>query len=157
MSKRSRKKSARPPQRSRFAPPPKTAPLQAVTRTHIQELWQRSDAGEELPGEDQSMAQAMAEHPEYHAIFAQGAAGPDEVNGQSPWLHVSMHSVVKQQRQLIPEVDAAITRLKLRGLTEHEAEHRVAELVTRQIWSMLHDKQPYDQEQYLEQLRALGR
>ena len=140
MSKRSRKKSARPPQRSRVSRPPAAAPLQAVTRAHIQELWQRSEAEEELSSEDQAMAQAMAEHPEYHAIFAQGAAGPDEVNGHSPWLHVSLHSVVKQQRQLIPEVDAAITRLKLRGLTEHEAEHRVAELVTHQIWSMMHDK-----------------
>ena len=52
-------------------------------------------------------------------------------------------------------VEAAITRLRLRGLTEHEAEHRIAELVTRQIWSILHDQTPYGEQRYLSDLRAL--
>jgi hypothetical protein len=73
----------------------------------------------------------------------------------TPWLHVSLHTVVERQRRLIPEVDAALNRLQLRGLSAQEAEHRVAQLVARQIHATFQGDKPYDQQQYLEQLRTL--
>lgn len=136
-----------------FRKPP--SPLTAATRSHIAEILERARAGEELEGEDADMLRAIRQHPEYEPVFSQGAEGPDEVGGVNPWLHVSLHTVVDRQRHLIPEVDAALNRLQLRGLSEHDAQHRVAELVAHQIHAMFQSHRPYDQQQYLEQLRAL--
>jgi hypothetical protein len=151
-----RKKSTGSQRRPRLSPAkPPVSPLAAASRAGMADVWQRAKAGEDLSEEDEQMARAIRNHPEYRELFELGAAGPDEVDGVNPWLHVSMHTVVDRQRQILPEVEAAITRLRLRGLTEHEAEHRIAELVTRLIWSILHDQQPYDEQRYLSDLRAL--
>jgi hypothetical protein len=66
-----------------------------------------------------------------------------------------MHTVVERQRHLLPDVEAAITRLQRRGLTEHEAQHHVAEILAHRIWFMLHDREPFNEEEYLQQIRAL--
>jgi hypothetical protein len=129
--------------------------MTAVTRSHVAAILERAQTGEELDDEEAAVLRAIRQHPEYEAIFAQGADGPDEVEGVNPWLHISLHTVVERQRRLIPEVDAALNRLQLRGLTEHEAQHRVAELVACQIHAMFQGDRPYDQQQYLEQLRGL--
>jgi hypothetical protein len=157
MGKKSRRKSGRQPERtrvSRRASSPDSA-LRAVTRTRTAEILRRAKAGEEFSGEDAETARAILQHPEFHAVFALGAAAPEEVNGMSPWMHITMHTVVERQRRLLPDVEAALARLRQRGLTEHEAEHRVAERLSYLIWSMLHDHQPYNEEQYLKEIRAL--
>lgn len=156
MSKK-RKKSvgANRRRRSVASTPPADSPLKAASRSHVAEILHRADAGDELTDEDEEMARAMEQHPEYRWVFEQGADGPDEVDGVNPWLHVSLHSIVARQRKLLPEVEAALTRLQQRGLTEHEAQHRVAELMTHQIWSLLHDNQPFNEQEYRAQLRAL--
>jgi len=139
---------------SRPASPP-ASPLRAASRAHIAEILRRANAGEELSGEDAETARALQQHPEYHAYFALGAEAPDELDGMNPWLHVMMHATVERQRHLLPDVEAAITRLQRRGLTEHEAQHRVAEILTHQIWFILHERQPFNEEEYLQQIRAL--
>jgi hypothetical protein len=152
---RKKKRSVGENRRQRPSASPSASPMAAVTRSHIAAILERARAGEELQGEEADMLRAIRQHPEYEAIFAQGAEGPGEIDGVNPWLHVSLHTVVDRQRHLIPEVDAALNRLQLRGLSEHEAQHRVAELVARQIHAMFQSDRPYDQEQYLEQLRSL--
>jgi uncharacterized protein DUF1841 len=151
MGKKSRRKSGRPPQRTPVSRP--TTP--PASRAHVADILRRANAGEELSGEDAEMARAIQQHPEYHAFFALGAEAPDELDGMSPWAHVSMHTIVERQRHLLPDVEAALTRLQRRGLTEHEAQHRVAEILSQHIWSMLHDRVPFNEAEYLQQIRAL--
>ena len=134
--------------------------LRTSSHASLARIWKAGQAGEDLPPEDELLYRIMLEHSEWHGIWdsLEYVAGKDIViDGVSPILHVCMHSVVEMQyRQAMPpEVVEAIERLMRRGVSRHEAVHRVGELMGHHLWQCLRSQKPFDMEGYRRELREL--
>ena len=78
------------------------------------------------------------EHPEYHHILTDSAAG-DEVEGVNPRLHLSIHEIVANQlwEDDPPEAWQAARRLRDRGVDRHEILHRLMAVAVDQLHGAL--------------------
>lgn len=121
---------------------------------------QDMDLNEETSDEDERIAHAMEEHPEYHAFFDD----PDLLNkdgctkdGVNPFVHVSMHAIVEGQLAggEPPQVADYLRRLQAAGLSRHDAVHEIARAVSEMIYHMLREETLYDEARYLARLEKL--
>ena len=99
-----------------------------------------------------------AEHPELaEQIERDGPLkeyGADEVN---PRLHLTIHEVVATQLfdGEPPAVWATARRLVAQGYERHEILHMLGSALVPQLWSALHEGQPFDPDRYERELDAL--
>ena len=130
--------------------PDPTAELKALSREHMRMVWQIAQmGGEQLNDEDRRTAAAMAEHPDYAHLWDRLDRLSDaEITkgGANPILHITMHAAVESQiaGREPPETAQTVTALERRGLSHHEAVHRVASVLASEIWYMMHEKRPFD-------------
>ncbi len=137
-----------------------TSAMRGMSRAHIADIWKRGQNGDVLSSEDLSFYQAMIDHPEYREIWQAAAELGDRdvlVDRVNPFLHVSLHSVIARQlaERNPPETEQAIFRLTRAGLDHHEAQHRIAALLTKLISETVQQGRAFGLETYRRRLRSL--
>ena len=98
------------------------------------------------------------EHPEFEDALNDDLEEIDLGYGPiNPRLHLAMHEIVATQlwEGDPSEVWDTAVRLRDAGYERHEIFHMLGRPVTDQIWSALHDHQPYDRARHVAALRAL--
>ncbi len=96
-------------------------------------------------------------HPEYHDDLADEQAAlaaqyPVESGKTNPFLHLSMHLAIAEQRSIDqpPGIKAALERLTTRLDSEHQAAHAVMECLGQVVWEAQRDKRMPDSQAYLD-------
>jgi hypothetical protein len=105
-------------------------------------------------------ARWIAEHPEYHADLADEAAALAAVytvdeGRTNPFLHLSMHLTIDEQRAIDQPtgIRQAVELLAARRGSMHEAQHEVMECLGEMIWASQRSGLPPDGHAYLEAVR----
>ncbi|MFU8895801.1 MAG: DUF1841 family protein [Gammaproteobacteria bacterium] len=130
-------------------------------RAFYLEAWRKRREG--LPAEplEHQVADVIEQHPEYHAMLAQGDAALDKdwspEDGESnPFLHMGLHLALREQVATDrPAGIAALHRTLAARLGVHEAEHRMAECLAEALWRAQRNNALPDEAAYLEQLRRI--
>ena len=136
--------------------------LRELTQARFQRIWEISQSGRELEGEDARLAEVMERHPEYHEIWEKAETMGtkdvvmDEVN---PFMHATVHTTVENQlaEGSPPEAAEALDALLKAGYSRHEAIHFIGAVVADEIYHILKEKRPADNEAIAENLRDLAR
>ncbi len=105
-------------------------------------------------------ARWIDEHPEYHADLADEAAALAAVytvdeGRTNPFLHLSMHLTIDEQRAIDQPtgIRQAVELLAARRGSLHEAQHEVMECLGEMIWASQRSGLPPDGQAYLEAVR----
>jgi hypothetical protein len=137
--------------------------LKALSREHMRLVWQIAQiGGEQLNDDDRRTAAAMAEHPEYAQLWDRLDRLADSeitADGTNPILHITMHAAVESQisGEEPPETAQTVASLERIGLSHHEAVHRVASVLTDEIWHMMNERGLFDRSRYTVELAKLLR
>ena len=133
----------------------------ALRRQYL-EAWRKHREGLPLEPLEAQIADVIALHPEYHAMFADPEAATDrdwtpEQGESNPFLHMGLHLAIREQVSVdrpagIRTVHQA---LRLRTGDLHEAEHRMIDCLATALWEGQRAGTPPDERLYLERLRAL--
>jgi hypothetical protein len=120
------------------------------------QVWRRRVAGEPLEPLERMVAEAIAQHPEYHPLFTQGEEAlqrdwlPEGGEG-NPFLHLGMHITLLEQ--IGSDRPAGITplyqRLVQRLGDPHLAEHRMMECLGAALWEAQRAGRAPDEAAYL--------
>lgn len=125
--------------------------------------WRKARAGEPLSDMEALLADLIALHPEYHAILqaedaALGAEFPPELGASNPFMHLSLHLALREQRQTDQPpgfralYDAVCTYLD----DVHTAEHAMSECLAEIMWQAQRDGTAPDADAYFVCLRKLA-
>jgi hypothetical protein len=124
--------------------------------------WRKAQSGETLTPLEAQIAQVIAEHPEYQAMFAGlpevlEAQFLPEAGGENPFLHLGLHLAVREQVSTDrPQGIARIHALLCARLgSAHTAEHQMFEALGETLWEAARSGQAPDESIYLERLRRL--
>jgi hypothetical protein len=134
--------------------------LKMISHQHMHQIWQTSKLGEPLEGEEAVIADAMREHSEYTYLWDQLDVLPDDKllqAGVNPVLHIQMHAIIENQlSQNDPaEVKNTLSILLKRGLSRHEAVHRIAGIMIEEIFEMQQKRRNFNEKKYLRELKKL--
>jgi len=137
-----------------------TSELKALSREHMCLIWQLAQMGGELTDENRRTVEAMQAHPEYATLWERlGQLSDAEItkDGTNPILHITLHATVESQIAGgdPPETGRTVAALERRGLSHHEAVHRVASVLIDEIWYVMHEKRPFDPARYAVELAEL--
>jgi hypothetical protein len=138
-----------------------TRQLKVLTRQRLHLIWEASNQGIPLHDEEhQRLAEVLQQHPQYHNAweFADQIEDVEYViDGVNPFLHVTFHSIIENQLATgdPPEVRAALQRLLRKRLSRHDAIHRLAQVFTEELFPVLKQDRPFNQERYVRKLRKL--
>jgi hypothetical protein len=116
------------------------APTRDESRRFLIESWRKYRAGEPLSGLEQTAAQLIAKHPEYHRVIEAPERHLErdyrpEQGDVNPFLHLSLHLAVAEQLAIDQPrgIGTHFARLSAaRG--EHEALHAIVECLGEVIW-----------------------
>jgi len=136
--------------------------LRALSHARFQRIWEISQAGGDLEGEDARLAEVMERHPEYHDIWQKAEVlGPDEVlvDEVNPFMHAAVHTAVENQLAAgsPPETAEALEALMKAGYSRHEAIHFIGAVVTDEIYNVLKENRPADNDVVAANMRDLAR
>jgi hypothetical protein len=132
-----------------------------LRRTYLQ-AWQRHQAGLPLEPLAAQIADVIALHPEYHALFARDGILQQDFTGtdgqSNPFLHLSLHLAIREQVSTRrPRGIESVHRNLCQTLgDQHSAEHRMIEVLAQTLWEAQQAGKPPDEERYLQRLRRLG-
>jgi hypothetical protein len=117
------------------------APSRDEARRFLIDAWRKYRAGETLSGLEQTAAQLIAMHPEYHALLEAPERHLDrdyrpEQGDINPFLHLSLHLAVAEQLAIDqpPGIAAHYARLREARGDAHEALHAVVECLGETVW-----------------------
>jgi hypothetical protein len=131
-------------------------PSREQARRLFFETWRKYRAGETLAGLEQTVAEVLLLHPEYHPLLDQ----PDRYldrdylpdSGQlNPFLHMSLHLAIAEQ--LAIDQPRGIRRLfsALSAREDaHDALHAVLECLGETVWEASRTGTPPDEASYLD-------
>jgi hypothetical protein len=136
--------------------------LKSLTRQRLRLVWEMAQMGVVPNDEDAVLIQSLREHPEYYWVWDQVDELSDEEliqDGVNPILHVTIHQTVENQLAAKdpPVVHEILERLMRSGLSRHEAIHAIGSVLCVEIWEILDQDRPFDEERYergLQQLNA---
>ena len=135
-------------------------PSQADVRKFFCAVFAKWQTAQPMDALETLASQWVAEHPEYHADFADAEAAVDkmyEVEGgkTNPFLHLSMHLSISEQCSIDqpPGIRQAVELLTARRGDLHEAHHEVMECLGRMIWESQRAGRPPDGQAYIEHVR----
>ena len=136
--------------------------MRVINRDELHDLWLRAKEGELLEGEEAILARMMQEHTEYIDVWERlDELGGDEivVNGVSPIMHISMHSVIENQLEQNTPLEARKTldALLKRGTSRHEAIHAIAYEFNMELFPVLKDSRPFNNIAYKRRLEKIAR
>jgi hypothetical protein len=136
--------------------------LRHYSRQHTAMLWQQSQLGVELTGEEGRLVKAMRQHPEYFELWERLASiGDDEIerDGVNPLVHVIFHTIIENQlaEQEPAQVHKTLQSLLSRGYSRHEAIHAIASVFVEQFFPVMKEQRPFDEQVYVRKLKKLAR
>jgi hypothetical protein len=110
------------------------------------------------------IADVIALHPEYHALFAD----PDKVldkdwlpegGATNPFLHLGLHLAIREQvaTDRPPGIRAAHQNLLTKTGDAHDTEHRMIECLAEALWSAQRSGRAPDEMAYLAKLAEMAR
>jgi hypothetical protein len=126
------------------------------------EAWRKRREG--LPTEplEAQIADVIAAHPEYHAMFEQAESVLDrdytpEGGQTNPFLHLGLHLAIREQvaTDRPPGIRAIHARLAGRHGDAHGAEHAMIECLAEALWQAQRGGTAPDEQAYLEALRRV--
>lgn len=131
-------------------------PSQADVRRFFCSVYRKSRDGQTLEAIEQLASQWMAEHPEYHADFADEAAAllkmyDVEAGKTNPFLHLSMHLSISEQCSIDQPrgIRQAVELLTARRNSLHDAHHETMECLGQMVWESQRAGRPPDGEAYI--------
>lgn len=131
-------------------------PSQADVRRFFCSVYRKSRAGQTLEAIEQLASQWMAEHPEYHADFADEEAAllkmyDVEAGKTNPFLHLSMHLSISEQCSIDQPrgIRQAVELLTARRNSLHDAHHETMECLGQMVWESQRAGRPPDGEAYI--------
>lgn len=117
------------------------APTRDESRRFLTDAWRKYRAGEPLSGLEQTAAQLIAMHPEYHAVIeAPGQHAERDYRPEhgdvNPYLHLSLHLAVAEQLAIDQPagIVAQYERLCAARGDAHAALHALLECLGEMIW-----------------------
>ncbi len=111
--------------------------------------------------EDEAWEIAVRDHPDLRRALESDSL-PEELvdeqgNAWNPRVHLTMHAIV--ERQIASDepqgVNAIAQQLANAGVSRHEVRHIIGQAVSTQMWYMMKEGCPFDEERYLGELHEL--
>ncbi|MFT3737020.1 MAG: DUF1841 family protein [Rhodocyclaceae bacterium] len=134
-------------------------PTRDQARTFFTECWRKRRANESMEAMEQLVADIIASHPEYHALFENPDAADKDFapeDGQiNPFLHISLHLAVEEQLGIDqpPGLRAAYEECLNRRGNAHEARHDILESLAETLWEAQRNGTPMDALAYVERVK----
>ena len=132
-------------------------PSQADVRRFFCSVYAKTQAGQPLEAIETIASQWIAEHPEYHPDFADGAAALDkmyavESGKTNPFLHLSMHLSISEQCSIDqPQgIRQAVELLTARRNSLHDAHHEAMDCLGQMVWESQRAGRPPDGAAYID-------
>lgn len=126
--------------------------------------WRKYRNGEVLTPLEASIAQVVADHPEYQPLLesedrALGREYLPEQGETNPFLHMGMHLALREQVQTNrPKGIRAVYQELLRACGDPlEAEHLMMDSLAESLWEAQRDGTAPDERVYLKRLRKLAK
>ena len=126
------------------------------------EAWQKHCNRQPLQPLEAQIADVIALHPEYHALFNDTERVLDqdwrpEDGNTNPFLHMGLHLAVRDQiaTNRPNGIAAAYQHLAQRLGDGHEAEHQMIECLATALWNVQRSNQAPDEHAYLESIRSI--
>jgi len=125
------------------------------------DIWQKTINKQPLEPMEQLISLVIAEHPEYHKMFANQKAlerdffAEQEMN---PFMHMGMHLAIREQIATNrPEMlSVCYNNLCNKLGSAHDAEHQMMECLTEMIWNAQKNNSAPDEQAYLNCLKKLA-
>ena len=132
-------------------------PSQADVRRFFCGVYAKSRAGQPLEAIELLASQWIAEHPEYHAEFADVDAAlanmaQAEPGRENPFLHLSMHLSISEQCSIDQPrgIRQAVELLAAKRNDLHAAHHEVMDCLGRMVWESQRAGRPPDGAAYID-------
>lgn len=130
------------------------------TRKLFFESWQKVQNRQPLEPLEQQIAEVIADHPEYHALFMKPPSHLDqayfpELGVENPFLHLGLHLTVRDQVHLNrPQgISALFQQLAEKKGCPLKAEHEIMECLAQALWHAQKTQSPPDEQAYLQAIR----
>ena len=131
-------------------------PSQADVRRFFCSVYAKTGAGQALEAIEIIASQWIAEHPEYHADFADADAALEKMydveNGKTnPFLHLSMHLSISEQCSIDQPrgIRQAVELLTARRNSLHHAHHEAMDCLGKMVWESQRAGRPPDGDTYI--------
>jgi len=132
-------------------------PSQADVRKFFCAVYAKWHSAQPMDALETLASQWVAEHPEYHADFANEAAALEKMydveDGKTnPFLHLSMHLSVSEQCSIDQPrgIRQAVELLTARRDSLHDAHHETMEALGQMIWQSQRSGRPPDGQAYID-------
>lgn len=122
-------------------------------------VWHLARAGVEVSIEDEALALAELDHPDFALLWDREEQLPDQfrVKGSSPTFHVQMHQVIETQllQNDPPGVRPAMAHLLELGCDRHTAIHLIMNGLLKDLHTGLRDRRPPEYNTFLDRMRLV--
>ena len=132
-------------------------PSQADVRKFFCAVYAKWHTAQPMDALETLASQWVAEHPEYHADFANEAVALEKMydveDGKTnPFLHLSMHLSVSEQCSIDQPrgIRQAVELLTARRDSLHDAHHETMEALGQMIWESQRSGRPPDGQAYID-------
>lgn len=126
------------------------------------DAWRKAQANEMLTPLEAMIADVIAAHPEYHAIFNDPEKFQDkdylpEMGESNPFLHIGLHISIREQVQVDRPsgVRAAYENLIAQKKDVMAVEHLMIEQLMDSLWRAQRDNTLPDEQAYLKNIQGL--
>jgi len=120
-------------------------------RQFYYDTWQKHLSDQPLIDLEKQILAVILEHPEYQKILKDKNI---DANQPNPFMHMGLHLAVRDQVALNqpPGIKKTFQTLLAKGYSEHDAEHKIMDILAEQIWLAANEQKPLDMDVYLENL-----
>lgn len=130
-------------------------------RQQFYDAWQNYRQKKPLSGLQENIVNVILIHPEYHQAIEAVAKNPEqdyfpELGESNPFLHLSLHLSIREQIGTDrPKGIKAIFQQLAKKHESHDVEHKMLEVLAKNLWQAQKDNKPPSEESYLKQLQQL--
>jgi len=132
-------------------------PSQADVRRFFCSVYSKARSGQALEAIEIIASQWIAEHPEYHADFADADAALEKMYDvqagvTNPFLHLSMHLSISEQSSIDQPrgIRQAVELLTAKRDSLHDAHHEAMECLGQMVWESQRADRPPDGAAYID-------
>jgi len=124
-------------------------------------VWLKMQAAEAMSALEQSIAQVIQMHPEYHAVFENRTHLEQEyfveTGDTNPYLHMGLHLSLHEQisTDRPTGIREVYQQLLVKFGERHQCEHEMMECLAESLWQAQRDNQPPSETDYLSALKVL--
>lgn len=125
--------------------------------------WKKAKDKQPLEPLEIQIVEIVRQHPEYQALLEEEATAldldfPPEQGQSNPFLHLGLHIAILEQLSIDQPtgIRHLYQNLAHRTGDTHAAEHQIMECLVESLWKLQHDRQPFDERDYLECVKRVG-